>query len=191
MNSTSIQMSNLHNNDLVSCKFCLDDIFLNNKTSYLIPCKCRGTIQFIHPRCLSQFFVFYKTTKCSLCMSTFTFIRWYHYFFSTIISIALFSLLFTFFFNLQIICLYTINSSNYTYEELFIFKKSKYYFIILDFWITSLILIMFNLILNNGTNTPLYLSNPKMLFYLPFFSLKITFNTVFFLFLHYFLIYYR
>lgn len=183
---TSIELSNLHNTNtnlnLVSCKFCLDDIDITDKSSYIIPCKCKGTIQYIHPTCMLQFFSFYKTTTCSLCMTTFRFIRWYHYCLAFILSLAFYFSIFYVFFNLQILALLVFNRS-YTYKELVLFKLSKYSFVFLDFWVSSLILIMINLILNNGPQ--LNLGDIKTLATLPFLSIKLTFKTVLFNFVFY------
>ena len=182
--STLIELSDLINTQN-TCKFCLDDISLLSKKSYITPCKCKGTIEYIHPSCLLQFFSFYKTTKCSLCMSSFSFIRWYHYFLIGFLSLIIYSLVFYVYFNMQLVFLFLFNYPSYTYKQLVLFKLSKYYFLAFDFWVTSLILIVFNLILNNGHQ--LQLLEFKTFSTLPVLSIKLTFKTILFQFVYYYL----
>lgn len=183
---TSIELDNIH--DSHSCKFCLDDISLSLKKSYIIPCKCKGSIEYIHLNCLLKFFSYYKTTRCSLCQSTFSFIHWYHYTFSYIISFLTYIFLFYFYFNLQLLFLWSVNYPSYTYKQVVSFKLSKYYFLVLDFWVTGLILIIFNLILNNGPQ--LHILDIKTLSTLPLLSLKLTCKTILFQLVNFSLMYY-
>lgn len=183
--TTSIELDNLHSSSH-SCKFCLDDISLSSKNSYIIPCKCKGSIEYIHINCLLKFFSYYKTTKCSLCQSTFSFIRWYHYVFSHSLSFFTYIFLFYFYFNLQLLFLWSVNYPSHTYQQLILFKLSRYYFLALDFWVTGLILIVVNLILNNGPQ--LHILDIKTLSTLPLLSLELTSKTILFKLVNFYLI---
>lgn len=181
--STSIELSNLSN--CYSCKFCLDDITFSSKNSYIVPCNCKGTIEYIHTSCLLQFFSYYKTSQCNLCMSPFRFIKWYHNLFSLSFSLIIYVLLFYLYFNLQLIFLWSFNYPSYTYKQLILFKLSKIYFLLFDIWITSLILIIFNLILNNTY----FIINIHTISTLPILSIKFTYKTILFQLIYFTLIY--
>lgn len=52
------------------CRICLDD--QNNKEDPLIhPCKCDGTMKFIHIECLREWLNSKKTFKCNNAVSTY------------------------------------------------------------------------------------------------------------------------
>lgn len=181
--STSIELSSF--TDSHSCKFCLDDISLSSKESYITPCKCKGSIQYIHKNCLSQFFSHYKTTSCSLCKSSFTFIPWYYYLVSALLSLLIYFIVFYLYFNFQLTFLWVYNYPSYTYTRLVQFKLHRVYFLLFDFWLTSLILIVCNLILNNGPQ--LHILDLKIISTLPFLSIKLIFKSILIKFITYYL----
>lgn len=158
-----------------TCKICLEDIELYNKSSYITPCLCKGTVKFIHPLCLLQYLQFQKNDTCGLCMSSITFVRWKHSFVFSLLSFILYCFVYLLYFNIQLSVLFTLNYPTYSIQTLIFFKFKKPLFVLLDIWITSSILIVLNLILNHSPQ--LNLTNPKTILLLPILALRLTYQT--------------
>lgn len=51
----------------MECRLCLDG---SDPDTMLQPCQCRGTMAFVHRRCLNAYFQYYPDGVCRVCMAT-------------------------------------------------------------------------------------------------------------------------
>jgi E3 ubiquitin-protein ligase DOA10 len=123
----------------MSCKICFDDINFKDQQSYLCPCKCSGTIKYVHASCLFNYLSVDAKKFCTVCLHPWEFLSWYHYTFCAILSVVIhFSILMGYIF------LENAITSNLTFHSALIFKMRHPCIVLLNFWLASSILLMVN-----------------------------------------------
>ncbi|VBB32514.1 unnamed protein product [Acanthocheilonema viteae] len=48
----------------LNCRICLEE---DNESNLISPCECRGSLQFVHTRCLQHWFDVMHTRRCQIC----------------------------------------------------------------------------------------------------------------------------
>eukprot|EP00347_Sterkiella_histriomuscorum_P017456 403349301 len=61
----------MRNQSTRQCRICLEEIKRFDYQSAVRPCKCKGTQQFVHHKCLKNWLDFSKRTQCQVCLFKF------------------------------------------------------------------------------------------------------------------------